>query len=82
MRPFLDGEGGFTVYGKLMPAAVSLSASGLPIGLANGVRLRNPVPRDRPVSWDDVEIDAGIEAVLVRREMEAMFAAPAAAAAQ
>ena len=79
---FLDGEGGFTVYGKLMPAAVSLSASGLPIGLANGVRLRNPVPRDRPVSWDDVEIDAGIEAVLVRREMEAMFAAPAAAAAQ
>src|ERR1700730_17239923 len=30
----LDGEGGYMVYGALMPAARSLAANGLPIGLA------------------------------------------------
>ena len=29
----LDGEGGYTVWGKLMPAAASLAAGALPIGL-------------------------------------------------
>ena len=28
----LDGEGGYTVWGKLMPAADSLKAGALPIG--------------------------------------------------
>ena len=31
----LDGEGGYTVWGKLMPAAASLKAGALPIGLAH-----------------------------------------------
>ncbi|MEP4378728.1 MAG: Gfo/Idh/MocA family oxidoreductase [Alphaproteobacteria bacterium] len=78
----LDGEGGFTVYGKLMPAAASLAAGGLPIGLAHGVTLKNAVGKDQPVGWADVDIDPNIQAVQVRRDMEAMFAAPAAAAAQ
>src|SRR5207244_10229813 len=39
----LDGEGGFTVYGKLMPAALSLARRGLPLGLAHGMRPVNPV---------------------------------------
>ena len=33
----LDGEGGYTVWGKLMPAAASLAAGALPIGLAHRV---------------------------------------------
>jgi predicted homoserine dehydrogenase-like protein len=78
----LDGEGGYTVYGKLMPATTSLATGGLPIGLAHGVKLKNPVPCDRPVRWSDVEIDGESQAVRVRREMEAMFADTAAAAAQ
>jgi len=77
----LDGEGGFTVYGKLMPAAASLAAGGLPIGLAHGVTLKSAVARDQPVGWADVEIDADIQAVQVRREMEAMYADPVAPAA-
>ena len=32
-----DGEGGFTVWGKLMPASDSLRLGGLPLGLAHGV---------------------------------------------
>ena len=78
----LDGEGGFTVYGKLMPSDASLAAGGLPIGLAHGVKLKNAVAQDAPVSWADVEIDETIQAVQIRREMEAMFADPARAAAQ
>lgn len=78
----LDGEGGYTVYGKLMPAEASLGEGGLPIGLAHGVRLKNPVACDQPVRWSDVEIDADSQAVRVRREMEAMFADAGAAAAQ
>jgi predicted homoserine dehydrogenase-like protein len=71
----LDGEGGYTVYGKLLPAADSLRLGGLPIGLAHKVRLVRPVVQGAAVSWDDVEIDATAEAVRVRREMEAAFSA-------
>jgi predicted homoserine dehydrogenase-like protein len=35
----LDGEGGYTVYGKLMPAAASREMGALPIGLAHNVTL-------------------------------------------
>jgi predicted homoserine dehydrogenase-like protein len=66
----LDGEGGFTVYGKLRPAAASLREGGLPLGLAHKVRLKNAVAAGQPVKWDDVEIDATLPAVQFRREME------------
>ena len=77
----LDGEGGYTVYGKLMPADDSLACGGLPIGLAHSVTLKTAVAKDQPVTWANVDIDATSQAVQVRREMEAMFA-PQAAAAQ
>lgn len=73
----LDGEGGFTVYGKLMPAADSLRLGALPIGLAHDMVLRRDIAAGHPVRWEDVEYDAGCEAVRLRREMEAMFAQPA-----
>jgi predicted homoserine dehydrogenase-like protein len=67
----LDGEGGFLVYGKLVPAADSRRAGALPIGLAHGVRLAQPVREGEPVRWSDVELDLGSGAVRARREMEA-----------
>lgn len=70
----LDGEGGYTVYGKLMPAADSLKAGGLPIGLAHRVKLTRDVAAGRPVSWNDVAFDANNDAVKFRREMERVFA--------
>ena len=66
----LDGEGGFTVYGKLRPAAQSLREGGLPLGLAHHVRLRHAVAAGQPVRWDDVEIDPSLPAVRFRRDME------------
>ncbi|TGD97362.1 NAD(P)H-dependent oxidoreductase [Methylobacterium nonmethylotrophicum] len=69
----LDGEGGYTVYGRLMPAHDSLQAGGLPIGLAHGLTLTRPVAAGRPVSWDDVSFSADDPAIRFRREMEAVF---------
>lgn len=70
----LDGEGGYMVYGRLMPSADSLRLGGLPLGLAHGVKLRRAVGAGTPVRWDDVEVDASNDAVRFRREMERIFA--------
>jgi predicted homoserine dehydrogenase-like protein len=66
----LDGEGGFTVWGKLMPAADSLHLGGLPIGLAHHIKLRRPVKAGAPLSWSDVIADEADDAIKFRREME------------
>ena len=66
----LDGEGGSTVYGRVMPAVESLRLQGLPLGLANNVRLHRPVAAGQPVGWADVEMDERQPAVAFRREME------------
>ncbi len=39
----LDGEGGYTVWGKLFPAQKSLQIGGLPLGLAHNVKLARAV---------------------------------------
>ena len=70
----LDGEGGFCVYGKLMPAADSLDLGGLPIGLAHGVRLKTPIAAGQCLHWSDVDMDETGDAVRFRRQMEQAFA--------
>jgi predicted homoserine dehydrogenase-like protein len=69
----LDGEGGYTVWGKLTPAAASLKAGGLPLGLAHQVKVVRPVKQGQSLCWDDVAMDTSTGAYNVRREMEAMF---------
>jgi predicted homoserine dehydrogenase-like protein len=71
----LDGEGGYTVYGKLLPAAASLAADALPIGLAHGLRLRRPIPAGQIVRWEDVLYETTNPAVRMRRLMERTFGA-------
>ena len=70
----LDGEGGFTVWGRQVPADVSLAEGYLPLGLASGVKLTRDIAEGQPLRWSDVAVDADATAVKVRREMEAMFA--------
>lgn len=67
----LDGEGGFTVYGTLLPARGSIAAGYLPIGLAHQVRLKRPVAAGEKIRWEDVAIDRQDETVKFRLEMEA-----------
>jgi len=76
----LDGEGGYTVRGRIMRAEDSLARRALPIGLAHQVKLAKPVAEGAIVSWDDVAI-AEDETVRIRREMERAFAPKKAAAA-
>ncbi|HTZ79678.1 MAG TPA: Gfo/Idh/MocA family oxidoreductase [Stellaceae bacterium] len=70
----LDGEGGFTVWGKLTPAEASLAAGGLPIGLAHKVTLTRAVKAGQILRWSDVAADEASEPVRIRREMERRFA--------
>jgi len=77
----LDGEGGYTVVGKLCPAADSLKLGALPLGLVHGVKLVNAVAAAQAVRWSDVQIDASSEAVRFRREMEREFVPARRAAA-
>lgn len=72
----LDGEGGFCVWGKQTPAAVSLAQGYLPLGLAHEVRLTRDIAEGQPLKWSDVSFDAQAPAVVVRREMEAQFGRP------
>lgn len=70
----LDGEGGYTVWGKLMPARDSLKVGALPIGLAHRVKLKSNIQHGGVIGWNDVEIDENDETVRIRRTMEAKFA--------
>ncbi len=72
----LDGEGGYTVWGKLLPAEVSRKLGGLPLGLAHDIKVLRPVRQGQSLSWADVAIDTSTRAYQLRREMEAHFAAP------
>jgi len=69
----LDGEGGYTVVGRLMPAEDSLAQGCLPLGLAHGWKMLRPVAAGQPLGWSDVAFDANVPAVKLRREMEALF---------
>jgi predicted homoserine dehydrogenase-like protein len=64
----LDGEGGFTVWGRLMPAADSIAKSALPIGLAKDVVLTRDVAAGTVLSTADVTLDETTEAFAMRQE--------------
>ena len=69
----LDGEGGYTVWGKLLPAAKSQAIGGVPLGLAHDVKVVRPVAQGQCVTWADVAIDTTTRAYALRREMEKLF---------
>jgi predicted homoserine dehydrogenase-like protein len=66
----LDGEGGYLVWGKAIPAKASLAVGGLPIGLAHGVKLTRPVAKDSVVTVHDIEPQRDQDVLSLRREME------------
>ncbi len=67
----LDGEGGYTVYGRLVDAQESLRRGVFPMGLANQVKLVRPVSKDALVTYADVAIDEKLFSYKLRRTMEA-----------
>jgi predicted homoserine dehydrogenase-like protein len=77
----LDGEGGYTVWGKLFPADKSLALGGLPLGLAHNLKLVKAVRKGQSLTWADVAIDDSLPAYKLRREMEVLFSRPGQRAA-
>lgn len=69
----LDGEGGYTVFGKIIPAEKSLALGALPIGLAHKLTLEREVPAGQVVRWSDVNYDRSNETIRFRKEMEDVF---------
>ena len=77
----LDGEGGYTVYAKLIPAARSLKLNALPIGLAHRVKLVRDLAADEFLSAADVALDGNAPTVRIRRDMERAMQSPGKAIA-
>ena len=66
----LDGEGGYTVFGRLVSARESVEKRYLPMGLSHGVRVIKPVTKDAIVTYDDVIVDESSFACRLRRQQE------------
>ena len=66
----LDGEGGYTVFGRLVRADESLMNSYLPWGLSRGARMVKSVAKDSFVTYGDVNLDESTLAFRVRKALE------------
>ncbi|HSR26567.1 MAG TPA: hypothetical protein VLW53_23645 [Candidatus Eisenbacteria bacterium] len=70
----LDGGGGYTVYGLSERAEIARAERLLPFGFAyEGTRVRRPVPMDRALTWDDVEVDTSGPLYAMRQEQDRIF---------
>jgi predicted homoserine dehydrogenase-like protein len=69
----LDGEGGTTVWGKLLPAVESISLNALPIGLAHNIKLLKDISEGEVITQNDVTSIPESNAYILRKEMEADF---------
>lgn len=69
----LDGEGGYTVWGRACPATKSKTMGALPIGLAHNMTLKRDVASNDVVTFEDVDIDETSLVVQIRREAEALI---------
>ncbi|UGY02128.1 NAD(P)H-dependent oxidoreductase [Bradyrhizobium quebecense] len=69
----IDGLGHYMTYGLCENAQVAHAERLLPIGLAEGCRLRRNVARDQVLGYDDVEIPAGRMCDALRQEQDTLF---------
>jgi predicted homoserine dehydrogenase-like protein len=69
----LDGEGGYSVWGRLMPSAASVKAQALPIGLASDVAVTQPIKQGQVITTDDINADTTTQAWQVRNKMLEQF---------
>ena len=69
----LDGEGGATVWGKIMPVSDSLARRAVPIGLASGIEMIRTVRAGEIITFNDVNPGPQSIAHRLRQEMEHQF---------
>ncbi|MBD2461551.1 Gfo/Idh/MocA family oxidoreductase [Oscillatoria sp. FACHB-1407] len=76
----LDGLGYYMTYGECEKAEIVQAERLLPIGLAEGCRLKRDIPKDQALTYDDVEIPEGRLCDKLRAEQDAYFGAKVPAA--
>jgi predicted homoserine dehydrogenase-like protein len=70
----LDGIGHYMTYGLCENADIARAERLLPLGLAEGCRLKRAVPRDAVLTYDDVELPPDRLCDTLRAEQEVYFA--------
>jgi predicted homoserine dehydrogenase-like protein len=69
----LDGLGGYSTYGQAERADLTAAENLLPMGVAEGCRLRVDLPRDQVLSYADVELPPGRLVDRLRTEQAAVW---------
>lgn len=70
----LDGIGYYMSYGQCENSNIVQEQNLLPIGLAEGCRLKLDIPKDQVLTYDDVELPEGRVCDKLRSEQNAYFA--------
>lgn len=70
----LDGMGYYMTYGQCENSDVVVAERLLPIGLAEGCRLKRDLPKDHVLTYDDVEVPTGRLCDQLRAEQNRYFA--------
>ena len=58
------------LFGENFTKQFCKKINGLPIGLANNVKLKNDVEKDAPVCWSDVDLDINCPVVKIREKIK------------
>ncbi len=69
----LDPIGGFMTYGVCENSDIAHRDRLLPIGLAQGCRIRRDIARDQSITWDDVEVPSDSLVLQLRRQQDELF---------
>lgn len=72
----IDGLGGYMTYGQAERADVSHRSQLLPIGVAEGCRLKRDIPKDAVLTYADVELPTGRLVDRLREEQASLYPAP------
>lgn len=70
----LDGIGYYMTYGQCENSSIVQEQNLLPIGLAEGCRLKRDIPQDQVLTYDDVELPPGRLCDQLRAEQNVYFA--------
>jgi predicted homoserine dehydrogenase-like protein len=68
----LDDFGGYTYYGSMDRADQARAAKALPLGLAPGAKIREPVRSEEIITWEAVELDEASTVVQLRRQQDVL----------
>jgi predicted homoserine dehydrogenase-like protein len=69
----LDGIGDYMTYGQCEKSDIAQEQNLLPMGLAEGCRLKHDIPRDQVLTYNDVELPIGRLCDKLRAEQNAYF---------